>query len=107
MFKFKKRDLRPLQIINNYGPKHQQEILKGEYEELQEAIDNVGVRKGCELTEWQKEMIIDEVADNLVMLLQFIQYYELPKKMIEDRVDYKLNRQLYERIPKENGNKDS
>ena len=107
MFMFKKRDLRPLQIINNYGPKHQQEILRGEHEELQEAIDKVGVRKGCELYNYQKEMIIDEVADVLVMLLEYIQYYELPKKWIKDRVNFKLNRQLYERIPRENGNKNS
>ena len=96
-----KKDLRPLEIINNYGPKHQQEILKGEYEELQEAIDIVEARKEKELTDHHKEILIDEVADILVMLLEYIQYYDLPKQMIEDRVDYKLNRQLYERIPKE------
>lgn len=102
MFKFRKRDLRPLEIITHYGPKHQQEILRGEHEELQEAIDKVGSRKGSKLYDFEKEIVIDEVADVLVMLLQYIQFYELPKKWIEDRVDYKLNRQLYERIPKEN-----
>lgn len=88
-----KRDIRPLEIINNYGPKHQQEILKGEYEELQEAIDKVELREQEELTDYHKEILIDEVADVLVMLLQYIQYYDLPKEQIEKRVDYKLDRQ--------------
>ena len=85
---------RPLQIITNYGPKHQQEILKGEYEELQDAIDEVELRHEKELNYYYKDILVDEVADVLVMLLEYIQYYDLPKEMIEDRVDYKLDRQL-------------
>ena len=92
------RDKRPLNIINHYGPKHQQEILKGEYEELQEAIDKVEARDQKELNEYHKEILIDEVADVLVMLLEYIQYYELSKEAIEARVDFKLNRRRVGRL---------
>lgn len=86
-------DKRPLRIINHYGIEHQKRIFSGEADELRDAIVEVELRDQDYICERHEEILIDEVADNLVMLLEFIQYYDLPIDKINNRVDYKLDRQ--------------
>ena len=89
----RKMDKRCLAIIEHYGPKHQQRKLAEENYELQDAITEVELRDQDYLVERQEELLIDEIADNLVLLAQFIQYYDLPIEKIDERMDYKLDRQ--------------
>ena len=86
-------DKRCLNIISHYGPLHQKRIFAGEYQELQDAIMEVELREQDYINDYQEDMLIDEIADNLVMLGQFIQYYNLPMDKINSRIDYKLDRQ--------------
>lgn len=86
-------DKRALEIINHYGPSHQKRIFSGEADELRDAITEVELREQEELCERHVDMLVDEVADNLVMLTQFILYYDLPMDKIEKRMDYKFSRQ--------------
>ena len=88
-----KTDKRCLAIINHYGVQHQKRIFSGEADELRDAITEVELRDQDYICERHEEMLIDEIADNLVMLAQFIQYYALPMDKIEERMDYKLERQ--------------
>lgn len=97
-------DKKCLEIINTYGPKHQQRKLAEEQFELQEAITIVEQRDQDYLYENQANMLIDEIADNIVLLGEFIQYYNLDIDKINDRIEQKLDRQL-DRIKKE-GKKD-
>ena len=89
----KKMDKRCLAIIKHYGPDHQKRIFSGEADELRDAITEVELRDQDYLVERQEELLIDEIADNLVLLAQFIQYYNLPIEKIDERMDYKLDRQ--------------
>ena len=47
-----------------------------------------------------KNNIAEEIADCIVMLTQFKEYYEITDEQIDKQVDYKINRQL-NRIEKE------
>lgn len=104
----KRLDKRCLGIILHYGPVKQQRKLAEEQFELQQAITEVELRDQNhlrEISEYQQDILIDEIADNLVMLAQYIQYYDLPIEKIDERMDYKLDRQE-ERIANEiHGNK--
>lgn len=96
----KKTDKRCLAIINHYGVEHQKRKLSEESGELRDVITEVELRDQDYICERHEEMPIDEIADNLVMLAEFIQYYNLPIDKIEARMDYKLDRQE-ERIKNE------
>lgn len=94
-----KEDL--LKIINHYGVNHQQRKLNEEVFELQEAIINaennrlIGIsRKPSELA---IEHIAEEIGDVLVMVYQFVEYYNVDQVELCKTMDYKINRQL-ERI---------
>lgn len=89
-------DKRYLKIIKHYGPKHQQKKLAEENYELQEAITTVELREQNHLREinwYEEEILIDEISDNLVLLMEYIQYYNLPIDKINKRIEYKLDRQ--------------
>ena len=66
-----KEDL--LKIINHYGVNHQQRKFQEEVFELQEAITTHSV----EMFECvpSTKYIVEEIADVLVMLNQFVEYY--------------------------------
>ena len=99
-----KEDL--LKIINHYGVNAQQRQLAEEVFELQEAITTHEVKKfsssGIPITEIveTREHIAEEIADVIVLLLQFSEYYVLNNYDIYKIVDYKIKRQL-ERIENE------
>ncbi len=91
-------------IINHYGINAQQRQFAEEVFELQEAItlmetfDNVKTISVIE--ESYKKDIAEEIADCMVMLNQFKEYYNITDEQINKQIEYKVNRQI-ERIEKE------
>lgn len=96
-----------LKIVNYYGINHQQRKLQEEVFELQEAITTHELKKSVEyeipLTEIvvTKEHIAEEIADVMVMLEQFKNYYGISSKEITEIFWNKVDRQL-KRMEKEN-----
>lgn len=91
-----KEDL--LKIIEHYGVLKQLKYFQTEVFELNEAIINaennryIGIcRKPCETA---VNHIAEEIADVMVMLGQFINYYGIKNKDIKKFIDYKIKRQL-------------
>lgn len=76
-------------IIEHYGINAQQRQFAEEVFELQEAIT-----KGE-----QRIFIAEEIADCMVMLNQFKEYYNITDEQINKQMEYKVNRQI-ERIEK-------
>ncbi len=99
-----KEDL--LKIISHYGVNAQQRQLAEEVFELQEAITTHELKNSVSyeipLTEIveTKEHIAEEIADVLVLLFQFNEYYGLDIDDISKIMDNKIKRQL-ERIKNE------
>ena len=101
-----KNDL--LKIILHYGVNAQQRQFAEEVFELQEAIyQYIAQKEACENigcstihVDKCKEHIAEEIADVIVLLLQFSEYYVLNNYDIYKIVDYKIKRQL-ERIKNE------
>ncbi len=91
-------------IINHYGINAQQRQFTEEVFELQEAItlmetfDNVKTISVIE--ESYKKDIAEEIADCMVMLNQFKEYYNITDEQLNRQIEYKINRQI-ERIQKE------
>lgn len=95
-----------LKIINHYGINNQQRKLAEEVFELQEAIINYELKASVEyeipLAEiiGSKEHIAEELADCMVLLSQFKEYYGISEKDLQEVAKCKIERQL-ERISKE------
>ena len=99
-----------LKIINHYGVMHQLKHFQSEVFELNEAIIEIQSKK------WNLEgkmpeivdpiiknytlHIAEEIADVMVMLSQFKEYYHIDGKEILKIMNEKINRQL-ERIKNE------
>lgn len=100
-----KEDL--LKIINFYGVNNQLRQFNEECFELIEAIINaennrlIGIVRKPSKT--ATEHIKEEIADCLVMLGQFIEYYGITREELMLIERYKVNRQL-DRIEEENEN---
>lgn len=89
-----KEDL--LKIIEHYGVLPQLKYFQSEVYELTEAIinfENLWL-KGMLKKEILKENIVEEIADVMVMLNQFIEYYNLDRTEIELIMNKKIKRQL-------------
>lgn len=95
-----------LRIINHYGINNQQRKLEEEVFELQEAITIYELKNSVQyeipLTELieTKEHLTEECADVIVMLLQFMLYYDVDTDELNKMIDQKIKRQL-ERIKNE------
>lgn len=95
-----------LKIIKHYGVNAQQRQLAEEVFELQEAITTHELKESVSyeipLTDLigTKEHIAEEIADVLVLLFQFNEYYGLDIDDISKIMDNKIKRQL-ERIKNE------
>lgn len=93
-------------IINHYGVNGQQRKLAEEVFELEEAITKHELKESVSyeipLTELvdTKEHIAEEIADVMIMLGQFVYYYDINERNINKIADYKIKRQL-ERIKNE------
>lgn len=93
-----KEDL--LKIINEFGVNNQQRKLQEEIFELQEAITCYELNNSvsyniplCELA-YGMDSIVEEMADVMVLLNQFIAYYEIPHKELRNMCKKKINRTL-------------
>ena len=84
-------------IINSYGIHSQQDIAIEELSELQKAILKHR-RYRCKETE---QAIIDEIADVEIMLEQLKIIYSCSRE-VEDRIDYKIDRQIKRILKKYN-----
>lgn len=95
-----------LKIINHYGINNQQRKLEEEVFELQEAITIYELKNSVQyeipLTELieAKEHLTEECVDVIVMLLQFMLYYDVDTDELNKMIDQKIKRQL-ERIKNE------
>ena len=87
MIEAEKRKL--LFIINTYGIQSQQDIAIEEMSELQKAI----LKHRRNPSEETRKDIIDEIADVLIMLEQLKIIYSCSKE-VEERMDYKIDRQI-------------
>ena len=97
-----KKDL--LRIIEHYGIMPQLKYFQSEVFELNEAIKKKKIKlhllegnppKMVEpVVEELIQHITEEIADVLVMLGQFMQYYNIDKDKIEAIMEYKIERQL-------------
>lgn len=88
-----------LEIIQHYGVNAQQRQLAEKVFELQEAI--TAYENDYEgLYTYGTEHIAEEIADVMVLLLQFNEYYDLDIYDISKIMDNKIKRQL-ERIKNE------
>lgn len=93
-----------LQIINRYGVIPQLKHFNSEVFELDEAIINaennrlIGISR--EPSKLAIEHITEEIADCLVMLNQFVGYYEIQESDIYMIMEQKIDRQL-ERMKEE------
>lgn len=76
-------------IINAYGMKNQEDKAIEELAELQKAILKHREHKDCET----EKNIIDEIADVEIMLNQLKIIYSCHKE-VEERIDYKIDRQI-------------
>lgn len=98
-----------LKIINHYGVLPQLKHFNSEVFELTEAIFQYDAQKeaceniGCSRIHIDKckEHIAEEIADVMVMLNQFMMYYNISNEEVRDIMIFKVNRQL-ERLNKEN-----
>lgn len=87
-----------LKIINNYGVNHQLKHLYTEmYEFTEVVLDDVFDESGY----GNKNHILEEFADLMVMLEQFKVYYNLSNEDVMETMKYKIERQL-KRIEEEN-----
>jgi len=94
-----------LQIVRHYGINNQLRKFNEENFELIEAIhelENDSVLRTLARRTLIKN-IKEEIADNLVLLSQFILYYNIDLDDIEKIFKYKVERQL-KRIESEKGN---
>ena len=99
------------EIIEHYGVMKQLKYFQSEVFELNEAIINREnyLDYSSEIEPYSIAMldkhIAEEIADVIVMLAQFEEYYGITDEQIDDVFDYKVARQL-ERIKNEvdNGN---
>lgn len=97
------------QIIEHHGINNQLRKFNEEALELHEAIITYELKQSIEydspLTEiiGTKEHITEEIADCLVMLNQFVEYYGIQESDIYIIMEKKIDRQL-ERIKDENNN---
>ena len=96
-------------IIEHYGISSQLKHFQSEVFELSEAIIQMGYptigaighKPQC-LIDIEKKHIAEEIADCLVMIRQFKEYYDIPNDEIKNVMRYKVKRQL-ERIKNEKG----
>lgn len=92
-----------LKIIKHYGVMHQLKYFQSEVFELSEAIINRELNWNYD-TEIQDikpldEHITEEIADVMVMLNQFMKYYNISNEEVLEIMKFKIDRQL-ERINK-------
>ena len=87
-------------IVKHYGVRSQLKHFQSEVYELTEAIIDYQFYRGPEEKEPRRKHIAEEIADCLVMIRQFKEYYDISNDEIKNVMKYKVKRQL-ERIKNE------
>ena len=88
-----------LKIINHYGILSQLKYFQSEVFELNEAIirhneiEESGLYRSSDES-IAREHITEEIADVLVMLFQFVEFYKINFDDINEIMEQKINRQL-------------
>ena len=102
-----------LKIINHYGVMPQLKYFQSEVFVLNEAIieyefikkDNYEEEAIYNMKKWDEDFfknhVAEEIADVLVMVYQFLEYYGIDQVEVCKTMDYKIDRQI-ERIENEN-----
>ena len=88
-------------VINSYGIKSQEDVAIEEMAELQKAI----IKNRRYNDEKTKEELIEEIADVEIMLSQLKIIYSC-KKEVEEKIDYKIERQIKRILDKYGVNND-
>lgn len=89
-----------LKIINHYGVNNQQRKLQEEVFELQEAIIQSEYpyisrsNKNDDINRIEKSHIAEEIADVMVLLEQFILYYDISKDTLYSIFESKIDRTI-------------
>jgi hypothetical protein len=83
-------------IAEHYGKKHQEAQTISELSELLCVLTRRQSQRGID---W-KNNLIDEIADVEIMIQQMIALHKLDSDIVNERINYKLNRQL-ERMKQE------
>ena len=90
------------EIIEYFGVDHQRRKFAEENLELQEAI--IEYQNACRMMDGMpasyaeqylkrhRDHLIEELADNIVMLGEFIKYFNIPTKRIEEVGKFKIKR---------------
>ena len=97
-----------LKIINNYGVMPQLKHFQSEVFELNEAIISnqfIASDYGISANKESIKHIAEEIADVMVMLYEFKEYYKISNEEIIDVMQYKINRQLKRMEEEANANK--
>ena len=84
-------------IIEHYGPTHQLKKLSEEVFELQEAVleyHHEEYKYYPEIEKKLKEHIVEEIADVMVLLNQFIHHYGIEEIDILKVMKYKVDRTI-------------
>ena len=94
-----------LEIINHYGIEKQLKYIHSEYFELDEAIVKSQYNCNYDFIEKEEDIkhIAEKIADVLVMLKQFQEYYDISDERINKIMSEKIDRQI-ERIKNESTN---
>lgn len=95
-----------LEIITHWGVRKQLKHFNSEVFELNEAILDYENEKtnNEELIQNDREHIVEEIANCLLMLKQFIEFYGIEEKEIMQVIDFKLDRTLKKVGEEKNGN---
>ena len=89
-----------LKIVRHYGVDNQLKKLNEENFELLQALDRLNQTKDTESLKINRDNVKSEMADVIVLLTQFILYYNLNLDEIFDIYQFKINRQI-KRIEKD------
>lgn len=92
-----------LKIIKHYGVDNQLKKLNEENFELLQALDRLNQNRDLEFVKIGRDNVKAEIADVLVLLTQFILYYDLNLDEIFNIYQFKINRQI-KRIEKKENN---
>lgn len=93
-----KEDL--LKIIKKYGIDNQQKKFALECQELQKQIT---IHEMLLSNEYEipllsimtsEDDLVDRIADNIILLLQFKEYYDISDEIIKEKIKFKVKTQL-------------
>lgn len=83
-----------IKIFNTFGVKNQLKKFNEETYELIEAINDYETCNDPLLKKDNREHVLEEICDCLVLINQFIEFYGFDEHIIDKIVDFKVNRTI-------------